>query len=86
MWIFLEPELPTSRDLFRFAPGDVVSFRTRTVRTGTSSVIVEVRVEAERHDGGDIVLVTEANLTMVSVDAGGKSIPFAQSPDPDHQG
>ena len=27
LWIFLLPELPTSRDLFRFAPGDVVSFR-----------------------------------------------------------
>ena len=27
LWIYLEPSLPTHRDLFRFAPGDVVAFR-----------------------------------------------------------
>ena len=66
--------------------GDVVSFRTRTVRTGTSSVKVEVRVESERHQGGDIVLVTEANLTMVSVDASGNAIPFSSIPESEQEG
>lgn len=56
--------------------GDVVSFLTTTERTGTSSVQVRIRVEAERHDAAEIVHVTEASLTMVSVDANGKPVPF----------
>lgn len=66
--------------------GDVVSFRTRTTRAGTSSVKVEVRVEAERHADGSLVLVTEANLTMVSVDADGRAIPFDRTPSPEQDG
>lgn len=60
--------------------GDVVSFRTITERTGTSSVKVRVRVEAERNATGDIVRVTEASLTMVSVNAACKPIPFNSPP------
>ena len=60
--------------------GDVVSFLTRTIRTGRSSVTVEVRVEAERHATGDIVLVTEATLAMVSVNAAGQAIAFDSEP------
>ena len=60
--------------------GDVVSFLTRTVRKGTSSVTVEVRVEAERHATGDVVRVTEATIAMVSVDAAGQAIPFDSEP------
>ena len=60
--------------------GDVVSFLTRTVRKGRSSVTVEVRVEAERHATGDIVLVTEATLAMVSVNAAGQAIAFDSDP------
>ena len=56
--------------------GDVVTFLTRTIRTGRTSVTVEVRVEAERHEGGDNVLVTEAQLTLVSVDDTGAPVPF----------
>jgi acyl-CoA thioesterase YciA len=56
--------------------GDVVSFLTRTEKTGTSSVMVEVRVEAERFTTGDKVLVTDAHMTMVAVNAAGKAIPF----------
>ncbi len=56
--------------------GDVVSFQTRTVGTGTSSVSVEVLVEAERYATGDLVEVTRARLAMVSVNAAGKAIPF----------
>jgi acyl-CoA hydrolase len=60
--------------------GDVVSFGTRTVETGTSSVTVEVLVEAERYATGDLVKVTEARLTMVSVNAAGRAIPFDAPP------
>ncbi len=56
--------------------GDVVTCLTRTIRTGRSSVTVEVRVESERHLGGDTVLVTEAQLTLVSVDDQGVPVPF----------
>ena len=60
--------------------GDVVSFRTRTVETGRSSVTVEVLVEAERHATGDLVKVTEARLAMVSVNAAGRAIAFDAPP------
>ena len=60
--------------------GDVVRFITKTSKTGTSSVVVDIKVEAERFDSGDHVLVTEATLTMVSVDAYGKAIPFLGPP------
>ncbi len=56
--------------------GDVVSFYGRTVRMGRTSVTVLVEVEAERYASGTIVPVTEATLTMVSVDADGTPIPF----------
>ncbi len=60
--------------------GDTVSFKTRTIRTGRSSVTVEVLVEAERHSTGDVVRVTDAKITMVSVNAAGQAIPFDSAP------
>jgi acyl-CoA thioesterase YciA len=60
--------------------GDVVSFKTHTEAKGTSSVRVAVRVESERYATGDIVLVTEAQMTMVAVSATGKPIPFNSPP------
>lgn len=60
--------------------GDVVTFLAATETTGTSSVKVRIRVEAERHTTGDIVRVTEAALTMVSINAAGKPIPFNSPP------
>ncbi len=60
--------------------GDVVNFRTTTKRVGTTSVSVLVCVEAERYLTGDTVLVTEAVLTMVAVNAAGKSIPHNSPP------
>jgi acyl-CoA thioesterase YciA len=60
--------------------GDTVSFKTRTIRTGRSSVTVEVLVEAERHATGDVVRVTDAKITMVSVNAAGQAIPFDSAP------
>ncbi len=60
--------------------GDVVCFYAKTVRKGTSSVTVMVEVEAERYITGTTVPVTEASLTLVSVDPHGKPIPFASAP------
>lgn len=59
--------------------GEVVEFRTRTIRLGRTSVAVQVVVDAERLDGS-WARVTEAQLTMVAVDAAGHSIPFRETP------
>jgi acyl-CoA thioesterase YciA len=46
--------------------GDVVSFWTRVVRVGNTSITMHVDVEAER--SGEVVSLTEAELTYVAVD------------------
>lgn len=56
--------------------GDVVACYTTTTRTGTKSVTIRVEVEAERYESGHVVPVTEASITLVSVDAEGRPIPF----------
>jgi len=57
--------------------GDLVSFYTRTVRCGTTSVTVQVVVEVERQDElGERVKVTEAEVVFVHVDDAGKPIPL----------
>jgi acyl-CoA hydrolase len=61
------------------AVGEVVEFKTRTIRLGRTSVAVQVVVDAQRLDG-TWARVTEAQLTMVSVDEHGRSIPFRQTP------
>jgi len=58
--------------------GEVVEFKTRTIRLGRTSVTVQVVVNAERMDGA-WAHVTEAQLTMVAVDEEGRSIPFRES-------
>ena len=53
--------------------GDLVSFFTRTTRTGRTSVTVEVTVEAERgHPGGPKAKVTEAEMVSVHVGPDGR--------------
>lgn len=59
--------------------GEVVEFKTRTIRLGRSSVTVQVVVDSERLDG-TWSRVTEAQLTMVAVDPTGRSIPFRETP------
>jgi acyl-CoA thioesterase YciA len=58
--------------------GDVVSFYTRVVRLGRTSVAVKVDVEAEgfRHGDKQLVRVTEADVVCVSVDKDGHPVPF----------
>jgi acyl-CoA thioesterase YciA len=60
--------------------GDLITLSTRTLRTGTTSVTVEVLVEAERYTSGDRITVTDATVTLVSTDAEGKPIPFRSPP------
>lgn len=60
--------------------GDLVSFFTRTTKVGTTSVTVDVLVEAERgHPGGPKVKVTEAEVVFVHVDTDGRPKPIARS-------
>ncbi len=49
--------------------GDVVSFYTRTIKVGTTSVTVSIIVEAMRyHDTDQVVRVMEAEAVYVAVD------------------
>ena len=54
--------------------GEVVSFYTRTLKLGNTSVTVKVDVEVNRQ--GQEIKVTEAELTYVAVDDKGKSKPL----------
>ncbi|MBI1303443.1 MAG: acyl-CoA thioesterase [Phycisphaera sp.] len=65
--------------------GEVVEFRTRTIRLGRTSVTVQVVVDSERLDGS-WARVTEAQLTMVAVDAEGRAMPFRGAPQPPDAG
>ncbi len=61
--------------------GDTVSFYTRTKRTGTTSVTVEVEVEAQRWKEPAVkVLVTKALITYVSVNEQGRPVPVKSAP------
>ncbi len=59
---------------------DVVSFYARVVRLGTTSITVEVEVYAVRGwrsaNAGEVVLVTDAVLTYVAIDAEGGKRPI----------
>ena len=57
--------------------GDLVSFYTRILKQGRTSVTVGVTVEAERRTkGGGTVKVTEAKLVFVHVDDRNRPIPI----------
>ena len=57
--------------------GDVVSFYTRTVKIGRTSVTVGIVVEAARYrDNDNIVRVMEAEAVYVAVDDTRKPIPI----------
>lgn len=59
--------------------GDIVTFWTRTARLGTTSVTIEVDVEAERRHSQRRVQVTTASLTMVALDETGRPMPFRRA-------
>src|SRR5262245_31575177 len=59
--------------------GDLVTFYTRTLRIGTTSITVDVQVEAERLGLGGtkaVVRVTEAEVIYVAVDENGQPSPI----------
>ncbi len=56
--------------------GDTLNLFTSTLRIGTTSVTVDVLVQVERFETGEVVDVTEAELTFVAVDQEGQPVPF----------
>ena len=55
--------------------GDLVSFYARTVRVGNTSITIHVEVEAERFGTpGELVKVTEAEVTFVAIDQDRKKV------------
>lgn len=57
--------------------GDLVTFYTRTLRIGRTSITISVEVEAERlgiEGTKEVVRVTEAEVVYVAVGADGKPI------------
>ena len=59
--------------------GDLVSFFTETKRIGRTSITVHVSVWAQRHfGGGDVQYVTEAEVTLVAIDADSRPVPIGQ--------
>jgi acyl-CoA thioesterase YciA len=53
--------------------GDILSFFSRVVRVGNTSISVKVEVFAERFSSqGEYMKVTEATLTYVAIDENGK--------------
>ena len=62
--------------------GDVVSFYTRLLKVGRTSISVQVEVQARRVNAPDqVVKVTEAVVVYVTVDADGKKIAHEASED-----
>lgn len=60
--------------------GDLVSFYTRLVRIGRTSITVAVEVFSQTSEGaGNQVRVTEAEVTFVNLDAHRKPIPIPRS-------
>ncbi|HPF14334.1 MAG: acyl-CoA thioesterase [Planctomycetes bacterium] len=61
--------------------GDLVSFFTRTLRIGRTSICVQVSVWSQRRfGGGQYAHVTEAQVTMVAVDTNFHPIPVGTMP------
>lgn len=59
--------------------GDLVSFYAEVIRTGRTSARVRVTVEADRRDGTAAVMVTQAEVTYVHIDAQGRPLPLPES-------
>jgi acyl-CoA thioesterase YciA len=59
--------------------GDVVSFHTKTVKMGRTSITVKVTVSAERMEDLKKVQVTEAEVVFVAVDENRRPVPILKS-------
>src|SRR5688500_6885973 len=63
--------------------GDILSFFAEVTRIGNTSITVQVEVYAERfRSQGSYVKVTEASLTYVAIDEGGKPRPIPKKVTP----
>jgi len=60
--------------------GELVSFYTKVVRRGNTSITIQVMVESSPRDGGTDVSVTTAQVTFVNVDKKGHKIPLPHVP------
>ena len=56
--------------------GDIVSLWTRTEHIGRTSIRVHVNVHARAFEGGQERNVTEADVTLVAIDAHGRPKPI----------
>jgi acyl-CoA thioesterase YciA len=57
--------------------GDTVSFFTSTKKLGTTSVTIQVQVEAQRWTNpSELAVVTEAEITFVAVNEKGEPVPI----------
>lgn len=55
--------------------GDLLSFNTRLMKTGRTSMTIEVKVEAQRFSNPRVIVpVTEAVIVYVSVDDDGRPV------------
>ena len=75
----------TMREVVFHSPvyvGDLVSFYTRTVRLGRTSVTVHVEVEVTRQGSHEHVRVTEAEVVYVAVDKQWKPTPIRMPSEP----
>ena len=55
--------------------GDLLSFNTKLVKTGRTSMTIEVKVEAQRFSNPRVIVpVTEAVIVYVSVDDDGRPV------------
>ena len=60
--------------------GDILSFFSHVSRVGNTSITVQVEVFAERFQTqGNYIKVTEASLTYVAIDEGGKPRPIVKA-------
>ena len=60
--------------------GDLVSFYTELLRVGTTSITVQVTVEAWRGaPPHERVRVTQAEVVYVAIEAPGKAVPVRKS-------
>lgn len=57
--------------------GDIVSFYTKTVKIGKTSITVKIEVIAERIQRNEKEKVTEAVVTYVNIDENWKPIPLS---------
>jgi acyl-CoA thioesterase YciA len=63
--------------------GDVLSFYSRIVERGRTSLTVHVSVEADRFaNPGEVVPVTEAELVYVAIDENRQPVPLGSPPKP----